>query len=123
MRYIRKKTTVSTVLDTIVHTTEEVVSLLKAIQTKELPCSLRFKEGPIYDNARVLEVGATDFKWRASKDRQSLIQRSAIKDIDLLEVNTSTSLIAIKPDNSRWNMLDDAEINFDEEKPNVQMAT
>ena len=122
MRYIRKKTTVSTVVDTIVHTLDEVIALLKSIQSKELSCSLRFKEGPIYENARILEIGVADFRWRAQRDRQALIQRSPIKDIDMLEVNTSTNLVAIKPDNSRWNMLDDTEINFEEEKTIEQLA-
>ena len=113
MRFVRLKTVVTKICDQQVQDENEIVTLLNKLKEKEFTCSIRLFSGPVYSCVRILEVNSPNFKWRTTKNGSSLIKNSSINDLDYLELDVKTEVIAkLKPNQSRWSLIDsDADLN------------
>jgi len=111
MRYIRLKTVTSKILDHIIEDEETVFLILNTLQEKEIDCKIKLNSGLILDSARILIVGSDSFVCRAIKNNTSLRKTCKVNEIDSLEVNTETQVLAQDKTHamSRWFMLDPAD--------------
>lgn len=110
MRYICLKTIVTKVFDGILENDDEILSVLSAIQNKEITCSLQEKQGPLNVSVRILDINETEIIWRVLKDGTSLKKKTKISDIIMISVNVDDELIINKPNSSRWSSLDASDI-------------
>lgn len=114
MRFVRLKTVVTKLYDQSVTNQQDILSILNKLKEKELTCNLRLTSGPMYSDVRFLEINEKAFRWRTTKNQSSLVKWSNLNELDYLEVNVKSEVLAgLKPNPSRWSTLD--SVDFDEE--------
>jgi len=116
MRYIRKKITLSTLVDKVLERPEEIEAVISALKDKETTCHLRLSDGSRFDNVRVLEIKDNRVRFRSVKNGCALVKAVGFDEVDLLEVSSSSNvMVSIDNEESRWGTLDPAaDIDFKE---------
>ena len=110
MRFVRLKTVVTKLCDMQISNKPDVVTILSKIKEKELTCSVRLSSGPMYYDVRILEMNDESIRWRTTKNQSSLVKWSKIDEVEYLEVNVKSEVLAnLKPNPSRWSILDSGD--------------
>lgn len=115
MRYVCFQNTVSRIVDEEISSLDDIRSILQTIKNEELTCLLYLKQGEHFLKVRVLDVTDTDFLYTVYTQESKLKKTSKFIDVKYLEVTVTDRVLSyIKPNTSRWALLEPTE--FDNEK-------
>lgn len=104
MRYIQVKTIVTKVSDDEINSTEEIKTLLSALQAHNIDCMIRLKDGHKVGPSRIKDVRDADFSF-CIIGRSVLNKASTYDNLDCVEVDMETKVVARKTGSSRWMLL------------------
>ncbi len=115
MRYVCFQKTVSRIVDEDITSLDDIRSILCTIKDEELTCLLHLKGGEHFLQVRVYDVTETELSYSVFTAEAKLKKNSDITEIEYLEVTVSDRVLSyIKPETSRWSLLEPTE--FDNEK-------
>ncbi len=117
MKYVCYKQIISKVVDQEIDDFESVRAILQTILTHELTCTMHIKDREgllIHRNVRIKSMDEDKFSYITYTSSSTLRRSAKYQDIVHLEMTTIDKIIgALKPNITRWSMLEADDIDED----------
>jgi len=117
MKYVCYKQIVAKVVDQEIDDIESVKAILQTILTHELTCTMHIKDREgllIHRKVRIKSMDEDTFSYITYTSSSTLRRSAKYEDITHLEMTTIDKIIgALKPNITRWSMLDADDIDQD----------